>query len=294
MRIHILGVCGTFMGGIAALAKAAGHHVSGSDANVYPPMSTQLRKLGITLQEGYDEHSFGSDADAVVVGNVLSRGNPAVEALLNSGLPYYSGPQWLAENVLRDKWVVAVAGTHGKTTTTSMLAWILDYAGLDPGFLIGGVNAFELQAHSNARITPADAGVRIDVLLRRRQPEAKPRFGVGFERTRGPDGDAAAAQVQCQRRGNGIADAIGNWNSDHDARAGASVETVRKQMWCERGQDVLNGAVLVQVTGDAESSQLSHLVGIRHRAAEHEDRQSAVIESSYVSHDVNAGSVRQA
>ena len=139
MHIHILGVCGTFMGGIAALAKAAGHHVSGSDANVYPPMSTQLRKLGITLHEGYDERSFGSDADAVVVGNVLSRGNPAVEALLNSGLPYYSGPQWLAENVLRDKWVVAVAGTHGKTTTTSMLAWILDYAGLDPGFLIGGV-----------------------------------------------------------------------------------------------------------------------------------------------------------
>ena len=139
MRIHILGICGTFMGGIAALAKAAGHQVSGSDQNVYPPMSTQLRKLGIRLQEGYDKKQFVEDLDAVVVGNVLSRGNPAVEELLDSGLPYYSGPQWLAENVLRDKWVIAVAGTHGKTTTSSMLAWILDYAGLDPGFLIGGV-----------------------------------------------------------------------------------------------------------------------------------------------------------
>ena len=147
MRIHILGICGTFMGGIAALAKTAGHHVSGSDANVYPPMSTQLRKLGIPLQEGYDRSPFEAKVDAVVVGNVLSRGNPAVETLLNTGLPYYSGPQWLAENVLRDKWVIAVAGTHGKTTTTSMLAWILDYAGLDPGFLIGGVpNNFGISA----------------------------------------------------------------------------------------------------------------------------------------------------
>jgi UDP-N-acetylmuramate: L-alanyl-gamma-D-glutamyl-meso-diaminopimelate ligase len=135
------------MGGIAALAKAAGHQVSGADENVYPPMSTQLRKLGIRLQEGYDKSSFTDDLDAVVVGNVLSRGNAAVEALLDSGLPYYSGPQWLAENVLRDKWVLAVAGTHGKTTTTSMLAWILDYAGLDPGFLIGGVpNNFSISA----------------------------------------------------------------------------------------------------------------------------------------------------
>jgi UDP-N-acetylmuramate: L-alanyl-gamma-D-glutamyl-meso-diaminopimelate ligase len=140
MRIHILGICGTFMGGIAALAKVAGHQVSGADENVYPPMSTQLRKLGIRLQEGYDE-PLPSDIDCVVVGNVLSRGNPAIEALLNSGLPYYSGPEWLAENVLRDKWVIAVAGTHGKTTTTSMVAWILDYAGLDPGFLVGGVPA---------------------------------------------------------------------------------------------------------------------------------------------------------
>jgi len=139
MRIHILGICGTFMGGIAALAKAAGHQVSGSDENVYPPMSTQLRKLGIKLQEGYDPEHLSGDIDCVLVGNVLSRGNPAVEALLNSGVPYYSGPEWLARHVLSGKWVLAVAGTHGKTTTSSMLAWILDYAGLEPGFLIGGV-----------------------------------------------------------------------------------------------------------------------------------------------------------
>jgi UDP-N-acetylmuramate: L-alanyl-gamma-D-glutamyl-meso-diaminopimelate ligase len=139
MRIHILGICGTFMGGIAALAKSAGHQVSGSDANVYPPMSTQLRKLGITLQEGFDPKQLSADLDCVLVGNVLSRGNPVVEALLNSDLPFYSGPEWLARNVLSDRWVLAVAGTHGKTTTCSMLAWILDYAGLEPGFLIGGV-----------------------------------------------------------------------------------------------------------------------------------------------------------
>lgn len=139
MRVHILGICGTFMGGIAALAKAAGHQVSGSDENVYPPMSTQLRKLGIKLHEGYDEAQLTEDLDCVLVGNVLSRGNPVIEALLDSGLPYYSGPEWLAENVLKGKWVLAVAGTHGKTTTTSMLAWILDYAGLEPGFLVGGV-----------------------------------------------------------------------------------------------------------------------------------------------------------
>jgi UDP-N-acetylmuramate: L-alanyl-gamma-D-glutamyl-meso-diaminopimelate ligase len=127
------------MGGIAALAKAAGHQVSGSDENVYPPMSTQLRKLGIRLHEGYDEKQLHGDIDCVIVGNVLSRGNPTVEALLDSGRPYSSGPQWLAEHVLQDKWVLAVAGTHGKTTSTSMLAWILEYAGLEPGFLVGGV-----------------------------------------------------------------------------------------------------------------------------------------------------------
>jgi len=138
MRVHILGVCGTFMGGIAAIAKEAGHDVSGADQNVYPPMSTQLRELGINLVEGYDT-PIASGVDSVVVGNALSRGKPVVEALLDSGRAYASGPQWLAEHVLRDKWVLAVSGTHGKTTTTSMLAWILEYAGLKPGFLIGGV-----------------------------------------------------------------------------------------------------------------------------------------------------------
>jgi UDP-N-acetylmuramate: L-alanyl-gamma-D-glutamyl-meso-diaminopimelate ligase len=138
MRVHILGVCGTFMGGIAAIAKEAGHDVSGADQNVYPPMSTQLEKLGIGLVEGY-EAPIEPRVESVVVGNALSRGLPVVEALLDSGRPYSSGPQWLAEHVLRDKWVLAVSGTHGKTTTTSMLAWILEYAGLQPGFLIGGV-----------------------------------------------------------------------------------------------------------------------------------------------------------
>jgi UDP-N-acetylmuramate: L-alanyl-gamma-D-glutamyl-meso-diaminopimelate ligase len=139
MRIHILGICGTFMGGLAAIAKAAGHEVSGSDENVYPPMSEQLSDLGIHLQEGYNSVFVSKGVDCVVVGNGLSRGNVAVEALLNSDLPYYSGPQWLFENVLQDKWVLAVAGTHGKTTTSSMLAWILEYAQCSPGFLIGGV-----------------------------------------------------------------------------------------------------------------------------------------------------------
>ena len=138
MRVHILGVCGTFMGGIAAIAKEAGHDVSGADQNVYPPMSTQLEALGIELTGGYDS-PVGADVESVVVGNALSRGKPVVEALLDSGRAYTSGPQWLAEHVLCDKWVLAVSGTHGKTTTTSMLAWILEYAGLDPGFLIGGV-----------------------------------------------------------------------------------------------------------------------------------------------------------
>jgi UDP-N-acetylmuramate: L-alanyl-gamma-D-glutamyl-meso-diaminopimelate ligase len=138
MRVHILGICGTFMGGIAAIAKEAGHDVSGADQNVYPPMSTQLTGLGIRLVEGY-EAPIDAGVESVVVGNAMSRGLPVVEALLNSGRPYSSGPQWLAEHVLRDKWVLAVSGTHGKTTTTSMLAWILEYAGLKPGFLVGGV-----------------------------------------------------------------------------------------------------------------------------------------------------------
>ncbi|HET7131676.1 MAG TPA: UDP-N-acetylmuramate:L-alanyl-gamma-D-glutamyl-meso-diaminopimelate ligase, partial [Gammaproteobacteria bacterium] len=138
MRVHILGICGTFMGGIAALAKAAGHEVSGADQNVYPPMSTQLAELGIALRQGYDDGSLDG-LDCVVVGNALSRGKPVIEALLDSGMPYQSGPQWLAEHVLQGKWVLAVSGTHGKTSTTSMLAWILECAGLEPGFLIGGI-----------------------------------------------------------------------------------------------------------------------------------------------------------
>jgi UDP-N-acetylmuramate: L-alanyl-gamma-D-glutamyl-meso-diaminopimelate ligase len=139
MHIHILGICGTFMGGIAVLAKAAGHKVTGCDANVYPPMSTQLEAQGVELIEGFDPSQTALNPDIYVIGNVVSRGNSLMEAILNQGLPYISGPQWLAENVLQGKWVLAVAGTHGKTTTSSMLAWILEYAGLAPGFLIGGV-----------------------------------------------------------------------------------------------------------------------------------------------------------
>ncbi|MES9969350.1 MAG: UDP-N-acetylmuramate:L-alanyl-gamma-D-glutamyl-meso-diaminopimelate ligase [Candidatus Thiodiazotropha sp.] len=139
MHIHILGICGTFMGGIALLARALGHQVSGSDANVYPPMSTQLQQAGIQLLEGFEAAHLQPQPDVVVVGNAMSRGNPAVEAMLNQGLPYTSGPQWLAEHVLQGRWVLAVAGTHGKTSTASLLAWILQQAGLQPGFLIGGV-----------------------------------------------------------------------------------------------------------------------------------------------------------
>ena len=144
MHIHILGICGTFMGGIAVLAKDAGHTVTGCDANVYPPMSTQLEAQGIKLIEGFDPSQTALNPDIYVIGNVVSRGNPLMEEILNKGLPYISGPQWLAENILHpqgepSKWVLAVAGTHGKTTTSSMLAWILEHAGLAPGFLIGGV-----------------------------------------------------------------------------------------------------------------------------------------------------------
>jgi UDP-N-acetylmuramate: L-alanyl-gamma-D-glutamyl-meso-diaminopimelate ligase len=137
--IHILGICGTFMGGIAALAKQAGYRVTGCDANVYPPMSTQLEAQGIELIEGFGPEQLALNPDVFVIGNVVSRGNPLMEEILDRNLPYISGPQWLADNLLRDKWVLAVAGTHGKTTTSAMLAWILEYAGLNPGFLIGGV-----------------------------------------------------------------------------------------------------------------------------------------------------------
>ena len=140
-HIHILGICGTFMGGIALLARELGYRVTGSDASVYPPMSTQLRAAGIDLMEGYSLEHLQPRPNCVVVGNAMTRGNPLVEYLLNTGLPYTSGPQWLAEHVLQGKWVLAVSGTHGKTTTSSMLAWILEYAGMAPGFLIGGVPA---------------------------------------------------------------------------------------------------------------------------------------------------------
>ena len=139
MHIHILGICGTFMGGIAALARAQGHKVTGSDQNVYPPMSTQLEKLGIELTQGYSPEQLEPQPDIVVVGNAMSRGNPVVEAVLERKIPYTSGPQWLLDNLLKDKWVLAVSGTHGKTSTSSMLAWILEFAGLKPGFLIGGI-----------------------------------------------------------------------------------------------------------------------------------------------------------
>ena len=138
-HIHILGICGTFMGSVAVLAKSMGLKVTGSDANVYPPMSTQLEEQGIEIMEGYHPNHFKLSPDQVIIGNALSRGNAAVEYILETGIPYTSGPQWLAQFVLRDKWVLGVAGTHGKTSTSAMLAWILEYAGLEPGFLIGGV-----------------------------------------------------------------------------------------------------------------------------------------------------------
>lgn len=141
MRIHILGICGTFMGGLAVLARARGHAVSGADLNVYPPMSTQLEEAGITLTEGYDPSQLEPPPDLVIIGNALSRGNPCVERVLNDRLPYTSGPQWLRDEVLQGREVLAVSGTHGKTTTASMLAWVLEVAGMAPGFLVGGIPA---------------------------------------------------------------------------------------------------------------------------------------------------------
>jgi UDP-N-acetylmuramate: L-alanyl-gamma-D-glutamyl-meso-diaminopimelate ligase len=139
MHVHILGICGTFMGGLALLARAAGHTVTGCDANVYPPMSTQLINQQIELIQGYSADQIKLRPDLFIIGNVVTRGNPLMEAILNNHLRFTSGPQWLSQHILSDKWVLAVAGTHGKTTTSSMLAWILEYAGLAPGFLIGGI-----------------------------------------------------------------------------------------------------------------------------------------------------------
>lgn len=139
MKVHILGICGTFMGGLAVIAKQAGYEVSGSDQNVYPPMSTQLETLGIPLTQGFEKDTIPKDVDLVIVGNVIKRGMPIIEQVLSEQIPYLSGPEWLAKHVLQSRWVLAVSGTHGKTTTTSMLAWLLEYAGKEPGFLIGGV-----------------------------------------------------------------------------------------------------------------------------------------------------------
>jgi len=154
MRLHILGICGTFMGGLAKIARERGHGVTGCDAQVYPPMSEQLREIGIQLHEGYDAEQLDQyPADLYVVGNAMTRGKPVIEEILNRGLPLVSGPQWLAENVLRDKWVLAVAGTHGKSTTSAMLAWILEDAGLAPGFLIGGI-AINFRVSARATDSP--------------------------------------------------------------------------------------------------------------------------------------------
>lgn len=151
MHLHILGICGTFMGGVAAIAKARGHHVTGSDQNVYPPMSTELERLGIDVVQGYAAGQLDPAPDIVVVGNAMSRGVPVVEELLDRGLPYTSGPEWLADHVLAGQHVLAVSGTHGKTTTASLLAWLLEDAGLEPGFLIGGVPAnFGITARAGA------------------------------------------------------------------------------------------------------------------------------------------------
>jgi UDP-N-acetylmuramate: L-alanyl-gamma-D-glutamyl-meso-diaminopimelate ligase len=158
MHLHILGACGTFMGGVALLAKRAGHRVSGSDQHTYPPMSTQLKAEGIELYEGYSAAHLDPAPDLVVIGNALSRGNPAVEYVLNSGIDYTSGPRWLGENYLRGRSVIAVAGTHGKTTTASMVAWMLEQAGKSPGFLIGGVpNNFGHSARDGAEFFVVEA-----------------------------------------------------------------------------------------------------------------------------------------
>jgi UDP-N-acetylmuramate: L-alanyl-gamma-D-glutamyl-meso-diaminopimelate ligase len=187
MHIHILGICGTFMGGLAALAREAGHTVTGCDSGVYPPMSDQLRALGIELVEGYDASQLDFKPDLFVIGNVVSRARdaqgqprfPLMEAILDAGLPYTSGPQWLAEHVLQGRHVLAVAGTHGKTTTTSMLAWILEHAGLQPGFLVGGV---PLNFGVSARIgAPPPAASRIAL-----HPEGAAAPALRQSRSRGP------------------------------------------------------------------------------------------------------------
>ena len=161
MHIHILGICGTFMGGLAVLAKEAGHRVTGCDANVYPPMSTQLEAQGIELIQGFGPEQVELNPDLYVIGNVVSRGNPLIEEIMNRNLPMISGPQWIGEHILKDKWVLSVAGTHGKTTTSAMVAWILEHAGYAPGFLIGGIpQNFGI----SARLTGPDANSEFFVI----------------------------------------------------------------------------------------------------------------------------------
>ena len=183
MHIHILGICGTFMGGLAALAREAGHTVTGCDAGVYPPMSDQLRALGIELIEGFDASQMALKPDVFVIGNVVSRARkpdgtpkfPLMEAILDAGAPYTSGPQWLAEHVLQGRHVLAVAGTHGKTTTTSMLAWILESAGLEPGFLVGGVPVnFGVSARLGGGTAQGFAQVKEEPAQRAGDTEQKP------------------------------------------------------------------------------------------------------------------------
>ena len=179
MHIHILGICGTFMGGLAVLAQQAGHKVTGCDANVYPPMSTQLRAQGIELIEGYGPEQVELAPDLYVIGNVISRGNPLMETILNRGLPYVSGPAWMGEHILQGKWVLAVAGTHGKTTTSAMLAWILQEAGYAPGFLIGGVPLnFGISARLGGSVAPAATDRSVSVLSATDHPEASSFFVI--------------------------------------------------------------------------------------------------------------------
>ena len=183
MHIHILGICGTFMGGLAALAREAGHRVTGCDAGVYPPMSDQLRALGIDLIEGFGADQLALKPDMFVVGNVVSRSRladgtpkfPLMEAILDAGAPYTSGPQWLAEHVLQGRHVLAVAGTHGKTTTTAMLTWILESAGLQPGFLVGGVPMnFGISARLGGREAMGSAQVKEEPAKRAGDTEQSP------------------------------------------------------------------------------------------------------------------------
>ncbi|MEP7096490.1 MAG: UDP-N-acetylmuramate:L-alanyl-gamma-D-glutamyl-meso-diaminopimelate ligase [Dokdonella sp.] len=172
MKIHILGICGTFMGGIAALARELGHEVEGSDANVYPPMSTQLEQLGIVLKQGFKAEHLQPAPDLVIVGNALSRGNPAIEYLLDARLRYVSGPQWLGDTLLAERHVLAVAGTHGKTTTTSLLAWILESQGLAPGFLVGGVPAnFGVSARKGGQVHFSAGGIGSSAFAAKSEPD---------------------------------------------------------------------------------------------------------------------------